>query len=83
MGVVGALTPLGADRVVSALKSLFGVVRGGGFYRGRFRYSHPAAQAFRWARETENETVDQGKTLTPAYDPCSRYGPVLRLLWHL
>jgi hypothetical protein len=24
----------------------YGVVRGGGFYRGRFRYSHPAAQAF-------------------------------------
>jgi hypothetical protein len=27
------------DQVVSALNSLLGVVSGGGFYRGRFRFS--------------------------------------------
>lgn len=33
MGGKGVLTALGADRVVSALKSLIGVVRDGGFQR--------------------------------------------------
>jgi len=55
MGAGRWLTPLGADRVVSALKSLFGSVRGGGFYRGRLRFSHPAAQAYRWAARSVRE----------------------------
>jgi hypothetical protein len=44
---VWPLTPLGADRVISALKALLGVVKDGGFYRGRLRFSHPVAQAYR------------------------------------
>lgn len=44
---LACLTPLGADRVVSALKSLLGLVRGGGLYRGMLRFSHLAAQAYR------------------------------------
>jgi hypothetical protein len=52
--VTAPLSHSGADRVVSALKSLLGVVRDGGFYRGRLRFSHPAAQASRYAAQTWN-----------------------------
>ena len=60
----------GADWVVSGLKSIFGVVRDGGFWRGRLRFSHPAAHADRSGRPLRARPEQRGG-LRPSVRPGS------------